>query len=89
MMKDINRRNVLIGLAATTVALPAAGYTFPNRPVYPFHVSPGVDILEWDVSGPYPNMAFDLEKITVTAKQQAIKAMWGMERIQEDDLNES
>lgn len=87
-MKDINRRDLLLGLAASAVALPAAGYTFPNRPLWPFHVSPGIDIREWDVSGPYPDMAFDLEKITVKATQRTIKAVWGMERYPEDEIDE-
>lgn len=66
-MKDINRRNLLLGLAASAVALPTEGYTFPDHPVWPFQVS-------YDVNAIYPEMVFDIEKITVKAGMRALKA---------------
>lgn len=70
----INRRSILLGLAASAVAVPSVGYTFPDHPIFPFRVSPGISVHEWDVSGPYPEMTFDIEKITVKAGMRALKA---------------
>lgn len=66
----INRRSILLGMAAVALPIPAKGYTFPNHPVIP---------LDRNVNDLYPEMIFDIESVTIKAKTRALKAIWGYE----------